>query len=107
MDDCSTTEHNFCGNAGRQSFKFGDTTVHFFFDDRKCYYLLSTITNDKINTFPRIIVPPQETLNPKIRTHTRAVSRSNSAIAWNKTFGFTPQEVIDKTLIPQSNLCLL
>ena len=104
VDDCSITEHDISGNPGTQSSRFGDTTVHFFFDGRKCYYLLSPITEEEINTLPKIIITPEKAISPTIRTHTRPLTKGQSQIVWDKTLAFAPQDVIDKTLAATTQL---
>ena len=90
VDDYSLSEHDIRGNPGTQSSKFGGTTVHCFFDGRKCFYMLSPITDEEIKNLPHIILTPNQRF--------LALSRGKNSVDWNKTLTFAPQEVIDKTL---------
>ena len=98
VDDCSRTEHDIRGNPGTQSSRFGSDIVKFFFDGRKCYYLLSEITETELHELPRIVLTPNKIFDPSIRMHTRKMSRGASSIDWTKRLAFAPEEVITKTL---------
>ena len=71
VDDCSRYEHDIRGRPGSQSARFDTEIAKKIFYGRKCYYLLSEISEDEMNTLPRIILTPDKVFNPLVRTYTR------------------------------------
>jgi hypothetical protein len=56
IDDCAHCEHNVDGKPGWQKVRFGSKEVSFFFDRSKCFFEISTITQEEMNTLPRIYI---------------------------------------------------
>jgi hypothetical protein len=71
VDDCAPCEHDIDGKPGRQKARFGSKEVSFFFDGSKCFFEISTITQEEMDTLPRIYIHGRSTKEyvPSIRAH--------------------------------------
>ena len=56
------------------------------------------MSEEEMNTLPRITLTPDKLFNPIVRIHTRKLSRGENSVDWRKTLAFAPEEVILKTL---------
>jgi hypothetical protein len=78
VDDHAHCEHNIDGKPGRQKAQFGSKEVSFFFDGSKCFFEISTITQEEMDTLPRIYIHGQSTKEyvPSIRAHSCGSTQS-------------------------------
>jgi hypothetical protein len=103
IDDCAHCEHDVDSKPGRQKARFGSKEVSFFFDRSKCFFEISTITKEEMDTLPRIYIHGQSTKEyvPLIRAHSCRSTQSDplsNLPPWRYYLGFIPNHVVDKTL---------
>ncbi len=103
IDDCAHCEHDVDSKPGQQEVQFGLTEVSFFFDGLKCFFEISAITQEEIDTLPRVYIHGQlmKEYVPLICAHscqsTQSEPSSNLPL-WKYCLGFIPNHVVDKTL---------
>jgi hypothetical protein len=77
--------------------------VSFFFDGSKCFFEISAITQEEINTLPRVYIHGRSMKEyvPSIRAHSCRSTQSEPSSnlpPWKYCLGFIPNHVVDKTL---------
>jgi hypothetical protein len=103
IDDHAHCEHNVDGKPGRQKAQFGLKEVSFFFDGSQCFFGISAITQEEIDTLPRIYIHGQSMKEyvPSICAHSCRSTQSEPSSnlpPWKYHLGFIPDHVVDKTL---------
>ena len=103
IDDRARCEHDIDGHPGRQLARFNDKELPFHFDGRKCFFEVAPISQEEIDTLPKVYLNTQENVpfEPSTRTNTsRAVSTvKNPYLApWKHRLGFVPDNIVNKTL---------
>jgi hypothetical protein len=77
--------------------------VSFFFDGSKCFFEISTIAQEEMDTLPRIYIHGRSTKEyvPSICAHSCRSTQSDplsNLPLWKYHLGFIPDHVVDKTL---------
>ena len=101
IDDRSKFERDINENFGTQSSRFGDHTLPFFFDGRKCYYELIKFDETQHCSLPHIVISDKGSGKHEHRIHSRMTRSEESAhiALWQKRFGmFLPLDVVRKRL---------
>jgi hypothetical protein len=84
--------------------RFGLNEASFFFDGSKCFFEISTITQEEMDTLPRIYIHGQlmKEYVPLICAHSCQSTQSGPSWhlpLWKCHLEFIPDKVVDKTLI--------
>lgn len=98
IDDRSIHERDVYDRPGTQKARFGDHHVGFFFDGAKCFYDITTISDEELVSLPHINLSADIPFNPNIRHHSRRAPVGPNSCDWSLLLGAIPKHVVDKTL---------
>jgi hypothetical protein len=101
IDDHAPCERD--GKPGRQQARFGLKEVSFFFNGSKWFFEISTITQEEMDTLPRIYIHGRSMKEyvPSIHAHSCRSTQyepSSNLPPWKYCLGFIPDHVVDKPL---------
>ena len=106
IDDRARCERGVDGNPGLQMARFGKCKLPFYFDGTKCFYEVHQISDSEERSLPKVqLMDGSDPYEPMARLHSRRRPVSQIDLTeWKKCLGFTPDHVVDKTLLATMQL---
>ena len=103
IDDWAQCEKDIKGHLGTQSARFNDKNLSFQFDGQKCFFEIVAISEEELQSLPRVYINSQDTtpFEPSVCTNTIHATTKNlqpHATPWKRHLGFTPDLVVQETL---------
>ena len=103
IDDWACCEQDIRGHLGTQSARFNDKNLSFHFDGHKCYFEVAAISQEELQSLPRVYLNSQESTPYELsaRTNTIWTLTKNShphEAPWKHRLSFIPNLVVQKTL---------
>ena len=80
IDDRACCEQDIRGHPGTQSACFNDKNLSFHFDGRKCFFEVAAISEEELQSLPRVYLNPQENTpyEPSVRMNIVQAIMKNS-----------------------------
>lgn len=106
IDDRARCERDVGGNPGLQMARFGEHKLPFYFDGSKCFFEVYPITDAEERTLPRVTLTDGSVpYEPIARLHSRRrLVSAVDTVAWKRCLGFSPDHVVDKTLLATTQM---
>ena len=106
IDDRARCERGVDGNPGLQMARFGESKPPFYFDGTKCFFEVHPLSVEEEQSLPKIqLTDGERPYEPMDRLHSRRRPVSQiDTVDWIKRLGFTPDHVVNKTLLATTQL---